>query len=132
VIQPTDMQPVYGRCGTVVAWIDDEVLYDLCGRWTAFFDDDAVYSFRGKLLGFYEDGWFRDQRGDAAAFTEDANDDGPVLPVCDPAPLPPSLTFPPIPATPHVLPVSPMPGVDWSMSQWSEFVAGKCMGCSIC
>lgn len=131
VIQSTDMQPVFGRCGTVIAWILDEVVFDLCGRWVAFFDDEGVYSFRGKLLGFYEDGWFRDQRGDALGFTEDANDDGPMRPVCDPVPFPPTMDFPPIPATPHVFPVSPMPGVDWSISTWNEFVAGTGNACSM-
>ncbi len=128
---PDAMKPVYGRCGTVVAWIHDGVLFDLCGRWVAFFDDEGVYSFRGRLLGFYEDGWFRDQRGDAAAFTLDHTDDGPVAPVCDPVPLPPSLSFPPIPATPHIFPVSPMPGYDWSLQSWNEFVAGSGTMCSM-
>ncbi|MEO1237089.1 MAG: 4-fold beta flower protein [Planctomycetota bacterium] len=127
-----DMQPVYGRCGTVLAWIQDEVLYDMCGRWVAFFDDGAVYSFRGKLLGFYEDGWFRDQRGDAVGFTLDhADDGGPVPPVCEPAPLPPALDFPPIPATPHHFPVSPIAGVDWSIASWNEFVAGTGAACAM-
>ncbi|MEM7625206.1 MAG: 4-fold beta flower protein [Planctomycetota bacterium] len=125
MIQPTDMQPVFGRCGTVVAWIQDEVLFDMTGRWIAFFDDDAVYSFKGKLLGFFEDGWFRDPRGDAVGFTEDANDQGPVRPVCDPVPLPPALDFPPVPTTPHIFPASPIPGLDWSLSSWGEFVTAS-------
>ncbi|MEM8739025.1 MAG: 4-fold beta flower protein [Planctomycetota bacterium] len=125
------MQPVFGRCGTVLAWIQDGVLFDMCGRWVAFFDDDAVYSFRGRLLGFYEDGWFRDHRGDAVGFVVGCSDDGPVLPVCEEAPLPPGLDFPPIPATPHHFPVSPIPGLDWSLSTWGEFVAGSGNVCSM-
>ena len=121
----TDMLPVYGRCGTVIAWLDDEVVFDMCGRWVAFVDDESVYSFAGKLLGFFEDGWFRDQRGDGVAFMKGCSDEGPVLPVLEEAPFPPSLSFPPIPATPHNLAVSPMPGVDWSLQTWNEFVAGS-------
>lgn len=118
------MQPVFGRCGTVIAWIQDEVLFDMCGRWVGFFDDEGLYSFRGKLLGFYEDGWFRDSRGDAAGFTEDCDPaQGPERPVCEQAPLPPALDCPPIPATPHVFPVSPIPGLDWSIQSWNEFAA---------
>lgn len=118
-----DLLPVYGRCGTVVAWIDDDVLFDMTGRYVAFFDDATVYSFRGRVLGFYEGGWFRDTRGDAVAFTTDHDDQGPVAPVCDPPPLPPALDCPPHPTTPHVFPVSPVAGVDWSLQTWGEFIA---------
>ncbi len=122
MLQNDDIQPVYGRGGTVEAWIDDEVVFDMCGRWVAFLDDQAVYNFKGKLLGFYEGGWFRDQKGDAVSFTTDADENGPVKPVCDSPPLPPALDCPPAPATPHQLPVSPMPGLDWSIQSWGEFL----------
>ncbi|MEE9403430.1 MAG: hypothetical protein V3V20_00930 [Algisphaera sp.] len=124
MLTPLHITPVYGRGGIVEAWIDDDVVFDMCGRWVAFIDDAAVYNFKGKLLGFFEDGWFRDQKGDAAAFTQDCNDDGPVMPVLDPTPLPPSLTFPPMPVSPHRLPVSPIAGLDWSMQSWNEFLSG--------
>lgn len=124
MLQNPDLIPVYGRGGTVEAWIDDDIVFDMCGRWVAFIDDDAVYSFKGKLLGFYEHGWFRDHKGDAVTFIVDANEEGPVKPVCDPPPLPPALDCPPMPTTPHQLPVSPMPGLDWSMQTWSELVSG--------
>jgi len=123
--QNPDITPIYGRGGTVVAWIDDGIVFDMCGRWVAFVDDDAVYNFKGKLLGFFEEGWFRDQKGDAVCFTLDATEAGPVKPVCDPAPLPPALDFPPAPTTPPHLPVSPIAGLDWSMQSWGEFVLGS-------
>jgi hypothetical protein len=124
VTAPTDLTPIYGRCGTVIAWLDDGVVFDQCGRWVAFLDDENVYSFTGKLLGFYEDGWFRDLRGDGVALTAGCRDNGPVRPVLDPVPLPPALSFPPLPPAPHIMPVSPMPTVDWSLQTWNEFVAG--------
>ena len=122
---PTDLTPIFGRCGTVIAWLDDEVIFDMCGRWVAFIDDDSVFSYSSKLLGFYEHGWFRDSRGDAVAFTPTPGDEGPVLPVCERAPLPPAIDCPPMTPTPHLLPVSPMPGYDWSLQTWNEFVAGS-------
>ena len=120
----TDLITIYGRGGTVIAWLEDDVIFDMCGRWVAFLDEVSVYSFTGKLLGFYEDGWFRDQRGEAVAFTPGCNDEGPVLPICEEPPLPPALDCPPVPTTPHLLAVSPMPGVDWSLQHWSEFLSG--------
>jgi hypothetical protein len=123
--QSTDMKPIYGRCGTVIAWIDDGVIFDMCGRWVAFFDDETVFSFTGKLLGFFEDGWFLDQRGDGVAFVQGCGDDGPVLPVCEPEPFPPALDCPPLPPRPHLMPVSPIQTVDWSLSTWNEFIAGS-------
>ena len=120
-----DLITIYGRGGTVIAWIDDGVVFDMCGRWVAFLDEVSVFSFTGKLLGFYEGGWFRDQRGEAVAFTPGCNDEGPVLPICEEPPLPPALDCPPMPPAPSVLPVSPMPGVDWSLQHWSEFLSGS-------
>ncbi len=122
---PTDIGTIYGRGGTVIAWVNDRVIFDMCGRWVAFIDDGSVFSYSRKLLGFYEDGWFRDQRGDAVAFTPGCNDEGPILPICDQAPLPPAVDCPPVMPTPHILPVSPIPGVDWSLQCWNEFLAGS-------
>jgi len=59
------------------------------------------------------------------SFTPDASDAGPVKPVCDPEPLPPALDFPPTPTTPHLMPVSPIAGLDWSLQSWGEFVLGS-------
>ena len=125
MLQSTNLTPIYGRCGTVIAWIDDDVIFDQCGRWTAFLDETDVYHPSGKLLGFYEDGWFRDCKGDGVAFTEGCSDNGPVPPICDPVPLPPSLTFPPLPPAATTMPVSPLPTVDWSLLTWNEFIAGS-------
>lgn len=119
-----EMTPVYGRCGTVIGWIEDDVLFDMTGRWNAFIDDDTVYTFKGTVLGFYEDGWFRDPRGDAVAFTAGHGDEGPVAPVIEPAPLPPALDCPPLSPTPMEFPVSPIASVEWSIATWGEFITG--------
>ena len=120
----TDPTPIHGRVGETIAWLDDGVVYDMCGRWVAFLDDDIVYSFRGQPLGHFEDGWFRELRGDAVAFVEGCADNGPVIPVCETVPIPPALDCPPMPPTPHEFPVSGIPGVDWSLGTWGEFISG--------
>lgn len=110
------MRPVFDKSGSVVGWVNDNVIFDMNSDPCAFINDEAVFSYQGKHLGWLNRGFFRDQSGDAVGFVENATGQ----------PLLPTTAIPPIPAIPSMPPLPPMPPLpspNWSLFSWSEFLS---------
>lgn len=115
--------PIHNRHGTLVGWLDDEVIRTLPGRHVAFVSNSGVFSYRGRYLGRFHDGFFRDRRGGTVAFIPGACG-GPVTPIPPIAPIPPVFPVPPVPPVPPVAPVAPVDSLSWSSEDWETFLGG--------
>lgn len=67
------MEPLYGRNGTVVGWVDDEDFLDRHGRYRLFASGDAVFRYAGGFAGWWIDGVLWSRLGQAVAFVADAS-----------------------------------------------------------
>lgn len=121
------MQPIYGRNGQTVGWLNnDVVIYDRNNRCRAFVQNGAVYTYQGRHLGALDRGFFRDRQGHAVAFIDGAQG-GPILPVPAIVPIPPIPSIPPIPPIlpiPPIAPIAPIGSFNWSRVDWEGFLNG--------
>ena len=120
------MEPVYGRHGQVVAWLEDnrELIRDLGGRVNAWVHDDCVYSLRGAHVGHFVDGNFRDTGGAVVAYISGAAG-GPIKPVKAVTPVRPVRGVRPVRPVRSVRMVRPMRSSGWSQLTFDAYVAGR-------
>ena len=63
------MEPVYGKNGLVVGWLDAEDILDLDGRYRALVRNGNIYSYQdGSHVGWFEDGVLWDSNFTAVGF----------------------------------------------------------------
>lgn len=118
------MQPIYGRNGQTVGWLNDGgVIYDRNNRYRAFVQNGAVYTYNGRHLGILDRGFFRDRQGHAVTFMDGA-DGGPLPPIPAIAPIPPIPPIPPISPIPPIAPITPVGSLGWSKLDWEGFLNG--------
>lgn len=120
------MEPIYGRNGQVVAWLEDdrELTRDLGGRVNAWLHDDRVYSLGGLHIGHFVDGNFRDASGAVVAFLAGANG-GPIKPVRAVTPVRPVRGVRPVGPVRGVRMVRPVRSSGWSRLDFDAYVAGR-------
>jgi len=114
------MQPIYGRNGQAVGWINDDVIYDRNNRYRAFVRNGDVFTYQGRHLGVLDRGFFRNRRGDVVTFMNGAQG-GPIPPIPAIPPIPP---VPPVPPIPPIPPIAPIGSFSWSQSDWEGFLNG--------
>ena len=117
------MEPIFAPSGTLVGWLENDVVFDTASRHIAHIQGGAVYTYTSRQLGYFDNGYFRDKVGDAVAF----------MGGCTGGPLPPIPPIPPIPAIPAIPPIAPIapiasvprvPSLSWSRLGWMEFING--------
>lgn len=67
------MEPLYGKTGAVVGWIDGDDILDLNGAYRAWIESGHIYSWRnGNHVGWFEEGVIWDSHLCAVAMERDA------------------------------------------------------------
>ena len=115
------MEPIYGRNGETVAWLDNDVIRDTYGHPSAFLRNDNIVSYGGEHLGRFGSGLVRDRYGAVVAFTIKASG-GPTLPVPRVTPVPPVLAVERVRPVAPVAPVAPLATLIWSSLDWQAFM----------
>jgi hypothetical protein len=115
------MEPIFDADGSVVAWLNREVVHGLDGKALVFVENAGVYSYDGKQRGTFSSGYFREASGNAVAFVGNAQG-SPALPFPKLTPLPPLPALLPLQPIHDVPAIPPIPTLAWSTMSWEDFI----------
>lgn len=121
------MEPIFGRNGQVVAWLDPNSarIFALSGEALARIRRGKdVYTFGGKHVGVTVEGTFRDHSGDVVGWLRGSHG-GPVRPVPSVPPVPPVPAVPPVSSVPEVPPVPAVRSLGWSRFTFHDWASGR-------